>query len=103
MSEYKLHCFHYSGNSYKVAQYLTLVAADWEPVFVDFRREEMRSAQFRRSVNAQGEVPVLEHHGKMYSQSGAILLYLVEQIGKFGWCTDTIELWRRCGSIDAVP
>jgi glutathione S-transferase len=31
-----------------------------------------------------GEVPVLEHRGRRYTQSGVILDYLAEQTGRFG-------------------
>jgi glutathione S-transferase len=31
-----------------------------------------------------GEVPLLEHRGKVYSQSGVILDYLAETLGRFG-------------------
>ena len=58
MADYKLHCFAQSGNAYKVALYLTLAGLDWEPVFVDyFRAAEVRSPEWRASVNEMGEAP----------------------------------------------
>lgn len=84
MADYQLYCFHHSGNSFKVAQYLVLAGVNWEPVFVDFRSNEMRSATFRSTINALGEVPVLGHNGQKISQSGVILDYLVDCIGLFG-------------------
>jgi glutathione S-transferase len=83
MAEYKLHCFCQSGNSYKVALYLSCAGLDWEPVLVDYFNEMTREAGWRESVNVMGEAPVLEHAGRKFSQSGAILTYLAEQTGKF--------------------
>ncbi len=83
MTEYRLHCFAQSGNSYKVALMLELAGADWAPVFVDFFNGESRSPEFR-ALNPMGEAPVLEHDGQVLTQSGVILDYLVEKLGRFG-------------------
>jgi len=84
MAEYQLYGFAQSGNSYKPALYLELVGADWAPRFVDFFNGETRTPEYR-SINAMGEVPVLQHKQRILSQSGVILDYLVEQFGKYGW------------------
>ena len=84
MAEYKLHCFCQSGNAYKVALMLNCAKADWEPVFVDFFKGATREAAWRESVNEMGEVPVLEHKGRKLAQSGVILTYLADALGKFG-------------------
>jgi glutathione S-transferase len=84
LAEYRLYCFAQSGNAYKVALTLALGGASWEPRFVDFFNGETRGAEYRAKVNAMGEVPVLEHGGKRLAQSGVILHYLVEQLGRFG-------------------
>lgn len=84
MSEFKLHCFAMSGNSYKVALFLALAEMDWTPVFVDYFGGETHREQWRQAVNGQGEVPVLEHKGGKLSQSALILDYLTETTGKFG-------------------
>jgi glutathione S-transferase len=83
MAEYRLHCFAQSGNSYKPALMLELAGADWEPVFVDFFNGENRSPEFQ-ALNEMGEAPVLEHDGRVLTQSGAILDYLAERLGRFG-------------------
>jgi glutathione S-transferase len=83
MAEYRLHCFAQSGNSYKPALMLELAGADWEPVFVDFFNGENRSPEFQ-ALNEMGEAPVLEHDGLVLTQSGAILDYLAERLGRFG-------------------
>ena len=83
MAEYRLHCFCQSGNSYKVALYLTCAGLDWEPVFVDFFKGATRDPAWRANVNEMGEAPVLETQGKKLTQSGAILLHLAQKTGKF--------------------
>jgi glutathione S-transferase len=81
--EYTLYCFAQSGNAYKAALMLELAGADWAPRFVDFFNGETRTPAFR-AINVMGEVPVLEHHGVRWSQSGVILDYLVDTLGRFG-------------------
>lgn len=80
----RLHYFPESGNSYKVATMLTVCGAPWEPVYVDFFAGVTRTAQWRRDVNAMGEIPVLEHGGLRLTQSGVILTHLAKQLGRFG-------------------
>jgi glutathione S-transferase len=83
MSDFKLHCVGASGNSYKVALYLNCAGLDWEPVGVDFASGQTQDARWRATTNAMGEVPVLEVEGKRLSQSGAILTWLADTVGKF--------------------
>ena len=82
MAEYKLHCFAQSGNAYKVALALELAGADWEPLWVDFFKGAHRGEDYA-AKNIMAEVPVLEHAGNTFSQSGVILDYLTETLGKF--------------------
>ena len=84
MAEYLLYGFAQSGNCYKVALYLELAGADWKASFVDYFNGETRTPEYRR-INVMGEAPVLEHGGERLSQSGAILDYLVERFGRYGW------------------
>lgn len=88
MTDYRLHCIGASGNSYKVALYLNCAGLDWEPVGVDFGGGETRTDTWRASLNAMGEVPVLEAAGRRMSQSGAILLWLAETTGQFAPAAD---------------
>ncbi len=83
MAEYTLHCFAQSGNAYKPALALQLAGADWTPRFVDFFNGETRTPGYR-SINLMGEAPVLEHRGLQLAQSGVILDYLAESLGRFG-------------------
>ncbi len=95
MSEYRLHCFGESGNSYKVALPLQLAGADWEPVFVDFFNGAHRAEAFRE-LNDMSEAPVLEHRGLRLTQSGVILDYLTGTLGRYGGETpeERREIWR---------
>jgi glutathione S-transferase len=84
MTEYQLHCFAQSGNSYRAALMLNLIGANWKPVFVDFfAKGEQRSPEFRGDINEMGEAPVLSYGDRKLSQSGVILTYLADQSGKF--------------------
>lgn len=85
MAEYELHCFGESGNSYKPALMLAVCGLDWTPRKVDFMHGETRTDAYRASVNEMGEAPVLAHQGRLLTQSGAILDYLAERTGRFGW------------------
>lgn len=85
MAEYTLYCFAQSGNAYKPALMLALCGADWAPRWVDFFNGETRTPEYRSNVNAMGEVPVLEHRGRRFSQSGVILDYLSRTLGRYGW------------------
>jgi len=83
MADYTLYCFAQSGNAYKPALALALAGADWAPRFVDYFNGETRTPEYRK-INVMGEVPVLEHRGERLAQSGVILDYLAEALGKFG-------------------
>jgi glutathione S-transferase len=80
---YRLHCFAQSGNAYKVALALELAGADWTPLWVDFFNGGTRAPAFK-AMNAMAEVPVLEHDGRTLTQSGVILDYLAESLGRYG-------------------
>jgi len=81
--KYALHCFAQSGNAYKAALMLELCAADWEPVFVDFFDGGTKTPEYL-ALNELGEVPLLEAGELRLSQSGVILDYLAETLGRFG-------------------
>ena len=84
MPTYRLHYFPESGNSYKLALMLTLCGKTFEPVWTDFAGGVTRSATWRQTVNAMGEIPVLEEDGVRLTQTAPILLKLAEQYGRFG-------------------
>ncbi|AHF83089.1 glutathione S-transferase [Rhizobium leguminosarum bv. trifolii WSM1689] len=84
MPDFKLHCFALSGNCYKVALFFALAGIKWESIFVDYLGGETRTEEWRKTINEQGEAPVLEHGQTKISQSGIILDYLSEVTGQFG-------------------
>ncbi len=94
-AEYALYCFAQSGNAYKCALALQLAGADWAPRFVDYFGGETRAGAYRE-INVMGEAPVLEHRGLRLSQSGVILDYLAESLGRFGAAdaAERREIWR---------
>lgn len=83
MSDYTLYCLAQSGNAYKVALMLELAGVKWTPRFVDMFNGETRSPAYRE-INLMGEVPVLEDGDLRLTQSGVILDYLAEKLGKYG-------------------
>ena len=84
MPTYRLHYFPESGNSYKLALMLTLCGERFEPVWTDFAGGMTRTAEWRRTVNEMGEIPVLEEDGVRLTQTAPILLKLAEQYGRLG-------------------
>src|SRR5712691_2496156 len=84
MPVYRLHYFPESGNSYKLALMLTLCGQSFEPVWTDFGGGITRTPEWRRTVNAMGEIPVLEEDGAHLTQTAPILLKLAAQYGRFG-------------------
>lgn len=81
---YRLHGFSQSGNTFKVAFALRAMGQPFEACFVDFLHGATRDPQWRERVNEMGEAPVLEHDGRLLSQSGAILHELAQRHGRFG-------------------
>jgi glutathione S-transferase len=79
MPNYRLHYFPESGNSYKLALMLTLCGQEFEPVWTDFGGGVTRTAEWRRTVNPMGEIPVLEDHGVSLTQTAPILLRLADK------------------------
>jgi glutathione S-transferase len=84
MATYRLHYFPESGNSYKLALMLTLCGQRFEPVWTDFSGGVTRTAEWRRTVNEMGEIPVLEEDGVRLTQTAPILLRLAERYSRFG-------------------
>ena len=83
MVDYRLHYFPESGNSYKLALMLVLCGQTFEPVWTDFGSGITRTAEWRRTVNQMGEIPVLEEDGASLTQTAPILLQLAERYGRF--------------------
>ncbi len=81
---YKLHGFSQSGNTFKVAFALRALGQPFETVFVDFMAGVTRTGEWRESLNAMGEIPVLDDGPRRLTQSGVILTYLADKHGAFG-------------------
>lgn len=88
MTAYRLHYFPESGNSYKLALMLTLCGQGFDPIWTDFAGGVTRTTQWRESVNAMGEIPVLEDSGLRLTQTAPILLRLAERYGRYRGDTD---------------
>ena len=84
MDKYRLRYFQESGNSYKLALMLALCGQSFEPIWTDFAGGETRSEAWRATINAMGEIPVLEDGGARLTQTAPILLRLAERYGRFG-------------------
>ncbi len=84
MSHYRLHYFPESGNSYKLALMLTLCEQAFDPIWTDFGSRVTWTPEWRRTVNAMGEIPVLEDGDGRLTQTGPILLRLMDRYGCFG-------------------
>ena len=119
MAAFRLHEFPESGGCYKVALMLALCGAEWEGIPVDYFRGQTRTSEWRAAVSVMGEVPVLEHAGRKRTQSGAILTYLSQHLGRFAaedreeelrWLlfdnhkfTSYLATWRWLVSFTAAP
>ena len=83
MTEYRLHYFPESGNSYKLALMLTLCGQTFDPVWTDFGSGVTWTPAWRQAINPMGEIPVLEEHGVKFTQTAPILLRLADRFGLF--------------------
>ncbi|HMO06495.1 MAG TPA: glutathione S-transferase [Paracoccaceae bacterium] len=88
----RLHGFGESGNAYKAALALDLMGLPWNCVFVPFFAGGTRTPAFR-ALNPMGEVPVLEHDGRVLTQSAVILRHPARLAGRFAG-TDGEEVLR---------
>jgi glutathione S-transferase len=84
MTVYRLHYFPESGHSYKLALMLALCGQSFEPIWTDFGGGVTRTAEWRRSVNEMGEIPVLEDSGVRLTQTAPILLRLSRRHERLG-------------------
>ncbi|MBC6438970.1 MAG: glutathione S-transferase family protein [Rhodospirillales bacterium] len=80
---FTLHGHHESGNCYKVALFLALSGTAYRWKQIDIFSGGTRTDAFT-ALNTFQEVPVLEHDGKVVTQSDVILRYLADTRGRFG-------------------
>lgn len=74
---YTLFTYFRSSASYRVRIALNIKGIDYRAEFRHLRRKEHRSPEFL-AMNPQGLLPVLEHRGRYFNQSLAIIEYLEE-------------------------
>src|ERR1700722_13321482 len=80
---FTLHGSPHSLPTYRVALMLRLSGAGFSFRYVSFQRGVHLTPEFR-ALSRWGQVPVLQHEGRVLLQSAAILEYLAEVLGRFG-------------------
>lgn len=80
---FTLHGSPHSLPTYRVALMLRLCRKGFRFRYVSFQRGMHLTPAFR-ALSRWGQVPVLEHEGRVFVQSAAILEYLADRIGCFG-------------------
>ena len=80
--EFTLHGSPHSLPTYRVALMLRLCRVGFSFRYVSFQRGMHRTLEFR-ALSRWGQVPVLEHEGRVLVQSAAILEYLAETLDQF--------------------
>ena len=78
-----LHGSPHSLPTYRVALMLRLCRIGFSFRYVSFQRGMHLTPEFR-ALSRWGQVPVLEHGGRVLVQSAAILEYLSDTLGRFG-------------------
>jgi glutathione S-transferase len=69
--------------TYRIALMMRLCGTGFTFRYVSFQRGMHLTPEFR-ALSRWGQVPVLEHDGRVLVQSAAILEYLAETLGQFG-------------------
>ncbi|MBB1594950.1 glutathione S-transferase family protein [Achromobacter sp. UMC46] len=76
--------FPLSGHAHRVALMLSLLDVPHRRVDVDLRQKEQKRPEFL-SMNAFGQVPVIDDNGVVIADSNAILVYLARRHGGGAW------------------
>ena len=80
---FTLHGSPHSLPTYRVALMLRLCREGFMFRYVSFQRGMHLTAEFR-ALSRWGQVPVIEHDGRVFVQSTAILEYLANKLSRFG-------------------
>jgi glutathione S-transferase len=80
---FTLHGSPHSLPTYRVALMLRLCHEGFTFRYVSFQRGMHLTPEFR-ALSRWGQVPVIEHKGRVFVQSAAILEYLARTLGRFG-------------------
>ena len=81
--QFTLHDSPHSLPTYRVAPMLRLCRTHFTFRYVSFQRGMQLTPEFR-ALSRWAQVPVLEHDGRVFVQSAAILEYLADTLGRFG-------------------
>lgn len=73
----------HSQYTYKIALTLRLAGQAFTFRYISFQKGMQRTSEFR-ALSRWGQVPVLRHGDAVLVQSGSILEYLAETLGRFG-------------------
>ena len=73
----------HSQYTYKIALTLRLAGQAFSFRYISFQKGMQRTPEFR-ALSRWGQVPVLQHGAAVLVQSGAMLEYLAETLGRFG-------------------
>ena len=73
----------YSLPTYRIALMLRLCRIGFTFRYVSFQRGVHQTPEFRR-LSRWGQVQVMDHEGRIFVQSAAILEYLADTLGCFG-------------------
>jgi glutathione S-transferase len=79
-----LHRFALSGHCHRVELFLNLLGLPFELRDVDLLKGEQKQSAFL-SMNAFGQVPVIEDEGQVVADSNAILVYLALRYAPASW------------------
>jgi glutathione S-transferase len=93
MADFILHGSPHSQFTYKVALMLRMSGAPFSFRYVSFQKGMHRTAEFR-ALSRWSQVPVLQHAGKVFVESAAILEYLSETLGAFAGSRAARQLVR---------
>ena len=78
---FKITYFKGNGRAALMKAILTYAKATWENVYVDFEKwPELKASGYCEF----GQLPILEHNGKTYSQSSACTMYLAKLFNIYG-------------------
>jgi glutathione S-transferase len=80
---FTLHGSPHSLPTYRVALMLRLCRKGFTFRYVSFQRGMHLTPEFR-ALSRWGQVPVVEHDGRVFVQSAAILEYLAHALTRFG-------------------
>ncbi len=86
----KLYHHPLSGHAHRARLFLALLGVPHEAIEVDLKAGAHKRPEFL-ALNPFGQVPVLDDHGTVVSDSNAILVYLAKKLGRTDWLPETAE------------